>query len=153
MDLLQNTKIRTLVVSDLCEFKMFHVKHFMNYKISDLSFFAYLTRPQYQTFGMFHVKHLIGYVIFQVSSFEADIVYIGVHPNYRRQGVATRLLNCKCFTCNIPENGIGQFKIFLEVETENFSALSFYKAQGFEIVSVRKKYLKGKDAYLMCKTI
>lgn len=153
MDLLQNTKIRKLEVSDLCEFKMFHVKHFANYEISDSSFLAYLTRPQYQIFGMFHVKHLIGYVIFQVSNFEADIVYIGVHPDYRRQGVATRLLNCKCFTCNIPENEIEQFKIFLEVETENSPALSFYKTQGFEIASVRKKYLKGKDAYLMCKKL
>ena len=141
---LQNTELRLLTQSDFEILKMFHVKHFQNYKISDESFKAYLSQPQYKTFGMFHVKHLIGYVIFLTSQYEADIVYIAVQPKFRRNGVATTLLN----TIKTPG-----FKIFLEVSIDNEGAIEFYKAQGFHIETVRPKYLNGKDSYLMVKKL
>ncbi len=144
MVLLQNTNLRQLCIDDFEKLKMFHVKHFQNYKISDESFIAYLSQPQYQTFGMFHVKHLIGYVIFLASKSEADIVYIAVHPDYRRQGVATALLNSI-------DKDLDDYRIFLEVSVENLGAIAFYKSQGFQIDAVRPKYLDGKDSYLMVK--
>ena len=153
MDLLQNINIKKLDINDFEKIKMFHVEHFANYKISDNSFRTYLTKTQYETFGMFHVKHLIGYVIFLVSQNEADIVYIVTHPRYRKMGVATKLLNEKCSTWNILENGDVNFKIFIEVEVENLSAIAFYKSQNFQIISIRKKYLNGQDSYLMVKEL
>ena len=143
---LQNTHIRKLNKTDFEILKMFHVKHFQNYEISDQSFMAYLSQSQYQTYGMFHVKHLIGYVIFLICDYEADIVYIGTDPNFRRQGVASALI--RTF---IEQSKIA--RIFLEVSTENAVAISLYKSLGFEVVSIRKKYLNNIDSYLMVKKI
>ena len=141
---LRNTELRHLDINDFEVLKMFHVKHFQNYKISDQSFKAYLSQPQYQTFGMFHVKHLIGYVIFLTSQYEADIVYIATHPDYCRKGVATGLLGA----LTIPN-----LEIFLEVATDNVAAIEFYKSQGFQTKAIRPKYLNEKDSYLMMKKI
>ena len=143
---LQNTHIRKLNKTDFEILKMFHVKHFQNYAISDQSLMAYLTQSQYQTYGMFHVKHLIGYVIFLICDYDADIVYIGTDQNFRRQGVASDLI--RNF---IEQNKISQ--IFLEVSTENQTAISLYKTLGFKLVSIRKKYLHNIDSYLMVKKI
>ena len=141
---LQNTELRRLDINDFEILKMFHVEHFQNYKISDESFRTYLSQPQYQTFGMFHGKHLIGYVIYLVSQYEADIVYIATHPDYRRKGVAASLINA-LQTPNL--------EIFLEVTIDNLGAIEFYKAQGFQTKAIRPKYLDGEDSYLMMKKI
>jgi len=144
MELLQNTHIRRLTKGDFEILKMFHVKHFGNYKISDRSFGAYLTQSQYQTYGMFHVKHLIGYVIFLTGVHDADIVYIGTAPDFRRHGVASTLIQNFLDTTKISQ-------IFLEVSIENTNAISLYKSLGFEIASIRKKYFHNIDSYLMFK--
>ena len=143
---LQNTHIRRLTQSDFEILKMFHVKHFQNHSISDHSLIAYLTQSQYQTYGMFHVKHLIGYVIFLTCDCDADIVYIGTDPNFRRQGVASTLIQNFLDTSKISQ-------LFLEVSIENTKAISLYQSLGFEIASIRKKYLHNIDAYLMVKKI
>ena len=151
MDSLQNIDIRKLEVSDFDELQMFHVKHFADYPISTTSFKSYLTMPQYQSVGAFLNNSLIGYIIFLKSDYEADIVYICVHPDFRRKGVAKKLLNSKCFTWNI--ESISDFKIFLEVLTTNSGAISFYLSEGFEIVSTRKNYMNNQDAYVMTKNV
>ena len=150
MDLLQNIHIRILNLNDFQNLKMFHVKHFANYPISDSSLNAYLNLQQYKTAGAFLNKTLLGYIIFQVSDFEADIVYIATHPNYRKMGIGTALLNSKCFTWNISKS---EFKIFLEVSVTNKIAIEFYKKQDFKIIFLRKAYFKNTDAYLMQKII
>ena len=141
---LQNTHIRKLTKADFIILKMFHVKHFQNYEISDRSLMAYLSQSQYQTYGMFHVKHLIGYVIFLSCGYDADIVYIGTAPAYRRQGVASTLINNFIEKYNISQ-------IFLEVSIKNAQAIHLYKSLGFEVLSIRKKYLHNIDSYVMIK--
>ena len=151
MDLLQNIRIRILNQDDFQIFKMFHVEHFKNYPISDTSIESYLTLSQYKTAGTFLGKDLIGYIIYLASDYEADIVYIAIHPEYRRMGIGTSLLNAKCFTWNICKN-IG-YKIFLEVGVKNKAAITFYCSQSFKIISLRKNYFPNEDAYLMMKII
>lgn len=151
MDLLPNIHIRLLDLGNFQKLKMFHVKHFENYRISDKSFYSYLSQKQYRTAGAFFEDNLIGYIIFLVSESEADIVYIATHPEFRKKGVGGELLNSKCFTWNIRQNS--EFKIFLEVQVDNLSAISFYLKHGFQVISLRKKYINGSDAYLMVKTM
>jgi ribosomal-protein-alanine N-acetyltransferase len=74
------------------------------------------------------------------------IYNLAVHPNFRRIGVATALL--QRFTEKAKNDGIRE--IWLEVKKNNFPAINLYKKFNFEIVGVREKYYPGgEDAYLM----
>ena len=66
----------------------------------------------------------------------ADILNIGIDPNFKRQGNGTALLNH--FIEELRKRDIGE--ILLEVRAANKSAIQFYKKQGFEEISVRKNY-------------
>ena len=135
-------RIKILNINDFEQLRMFHVKHCQNYIISNNSFKAYLSQKQYQVFGMFHVEHLVGYSIFLVSCDEADLVYIFIHPNFRRHGVGTKLIKSFARSALIR-------KIFLEVSSQNGGALEFYKSLGFRAIGYRTCYYKCDDAVLM----
>ena len=66
----------------------------------------------------------------------ADILNIGIDPDFQRQGYATGLLNR--LIEELRKRNISE--IFLEVRAGNKSAIQFYKRQGFEEISVRKNY-------------
>lgn len=72
-----------------------------------------------------------------------ELEYIWVNENYRRIGVASKLMN-KMFEENVNN-------ITLEVRIDNYSAVNLYKKFGFQIVSVREKYYGSEDAYLMIR--
>ena len=123
--------IRKLDIRDFKMLKMFHEEHFQSYKISEKSFHAYLTQPQYNTYGMFHVKHLVGYVIFLTAGKEADIVYIATHPDHRNKGIGSELINDYTRNSRVSQ-------IFIEVDETNLNAQKFYTKLGFEIINRRK---------------
>ena len=66
----------------------------------------------------------------------ADILNIGIDPDFKRQGYGTGLLNH--LIEELKKKDIGE--ILLEVRAGNKSAIQFYKKQGFEEISVRKNY-------------
>ena len=66
----------------------------------------------------------------------ADILNIGIDPDFKRQGHGTGLLNH--FIEVLRKRNISE--ILLEVRAGNKSAIQFYKRQGFEEISVRKNY-------------
>ena len=66
----------------------------------------------------------------------ADILNIGIDPDFKRQGYGTALLNY--LIEELRKRHIGE--IFLEVRAGNKSAIQFYKRQGFKEISVRKNY-------------
>ena len=66
----------------------------------------------------------------------ADILNIGIDPDFKRQGYGTALLNH--LIKEIRKRYI--VEIFIEVRAGNQSAIQFYKNQGFEEISVRKNY-------------
>ena len=175
MDLPLNINIKILTMEEFEKLKMLHMEHFGNYKISDQSFENYLKMQQYLVLGAFCREQLIAYVIFLVSLDSADIIYIATHPDYRRKGIASKLLNAprgafnnfrgiqdglnnkdiKSFAANVLKNEklLSDFKIFLEVEVSNIFAINFYIKEGFSKIAIRKNYLQGKDAHLMMKKI
>ena len=78
----------------------------------------------------------IGYLIAMLALDTADILNIGIDPDFKRQGCGSALLNHlieELRKINISE-------ILLEVRAGNKSAIQFYKRQGFEEISVRKNY-------------
>ncbi|MBP3747209.1 MAG: ribosomal protein S18-alanine N-acetyltransferase [Ruminococcus sp.] len=66
---------------------------------------------------------------------EADITSIAVHPEYRRKGLALRLI--ERFIEMIPDDAES---IFLEVRESNAPAIALYEKCGFERLSVRKNF-------------
>ena len=78
----------------------------------------------------------IGYLIAMLAADTADILNIGIDPDFKRQGYGTALLNH--LIEELKKRNIGE--ILLEVRAGNKSAIQFYKRQGFEEISVRKNY-------------
>lgn len=75
-----------------------------------------------------------------------DITNIAVHPDYRREGLGSRLLSTIVDLCK--ERDIE--RVCLEVKETNLSAIEFYKKSGFLQDGIRKKYYQNTyDAYLM----
>ena len=91
----------------------------------------------------FHIEQKAFLIIQIVDSNEFEIITIGVHPKFRRQGLAKNLLN------NIFKNAQKGVKFFLEVRSDNLGAIAFYQSLGFKILSVRKQYYQGVDAFSM----
>lgn len=82
------------------------------------------------------------------TDFEGEIVELAVHPKYRRQGLASRLIEDLCGFLGSRE------ALYLEVRADNEAALSLYKALGFEQYSRRSCYYRdGTDAVLERKRL
>jgi len=71
-----------------------------------------------------------------LSEDTADILNIGIDPDFKRQGHGTALLNY--LIEELRKRNISE--ILLEVRAGNKSAIQFYMKQGFEEISVRKNY-------------
>jgi len=78
----------------------------------------------------------IGYLIALLAIDTADILNIGIDPDFKRQGYGTTLLNH--LIEELKKRNISE--IFLEVRAGNKPAIQFYKKQGFKEISVRKNY-------------
>ena len=79
---------------------------------------------------------IIGYCGLYKVLDEADITNIAVHPEFRRQGLAGRILQNIIEHCKL--NKIT--KITLEVRESNISAINLYKKNAFKVVGERKNY-------------
>ena len=82
------------------------------------------------------VEDIVGYCLYQVVFEQAEILRIGTHPDYQRQGIASQLfikLN-KELQDNKVEN------LLLEVRADNLPAIALYERQGFVVIHQRKGY-------------
>ena len=78
----------------------------------------------------------IGYLIALLALDTADILNIGIDPDFKRQGYGATLLNH--LIEELKKRNITE--ILLEVRVGNKSAIQFYKRQGFKEISIRKNY-------------
>jgi ribosomal-protein-alanine N-acetyltransferase len=91
---------------------------------------------------------LVGYAgisrLGRFPPFEYEVHTIGVDPAYQGRGIGRRLLDD---LLSFAKRG----EVFLEVRTDNETAISLYQSVGFATVGVRKRYYKvsGADAYTM----
>lgn len=72
---------------------------------------------------------------------ECQITSIAVHKNYRKQGIASRLVTKLLCSCKKHETNY----IMLEVRINNFAAQKLYSKFGFKEETIRKKYYKNPD--------
>ena len=83
-------------------------------------------------------KHdkIVGYCLYQVIFEQAEILRIGTHPDYQRQGIASELF----IELNKQLQKVKVESLLLEVRADNIAAIALYKQQGFVIIHRRKGY-------------
>lgn len=85
---------------------------------------------------VYQIDKIVGYCLYQVVFEQAEILRIGTHPDYQRQGIASQVfakLNTELMN-NKVEN------LLLEVRADNFSAIALYEQQGLAVIHRRKGY-------------
>lgn len=90
---------------------------------------------------------LVGVVVTWLFVDEAHIATIATHPDYRRQGIARRML---IYTLESAMRE-GAQSSFLEVRESNVAAQEMYRKFGYTEVGRRKRYYRdnNEDAILM----
>ena len=94
---------------------------------------------------------LLAYAFCRIEVDFLEIMKIATRELLRRKGLANLIileLNNFCIRREIN-------KIFLDVNSNNFAAINFYRKNGFKTDSIRKKYYQksNEDAILMSKKI
>ena len=107
-----------------------------DYPWSQLQFITSIENSNNLCYCLSFNGRTIGYLIAMLAGDTADILNIGIDPDFKRQGYSTGLLNH--LIKELRKRNIGE--ILLEVRAGNKSAIQFYKRQGFEEISVRKNY-------------
>ena len=77
---------------------------------------------------------IIGYGGIWLVSGEGNITNIAVHPEYRKKGIASEILE------ELIKSAEGCEQIFLEVRESNVAAISLYEKHGFKNCGVRKNF-------------
>ncbi len=95
---------------------------------------------------------LYAYIIIQAAVDTADILTLGVHPEYQRQGLGRAALQCA-------KDWVVEQKLetlFLEVRVSNTAAVALYQTCGFNVIHRRKHYYNvpgvvgmREDAWIM----
>jgi ribosomal-protein-alanine N-acetyltransferase len=90
---------------------------------------------------------LAGYAGLLVPGPEADVQTIAVAPSAQGRGVGTRLL--RALTERAARSGARS--LLLEVRADNAPAVALYQREGFERISVRRRYYQpgDVDAWIM----
>ncbi|WP_182404985.1 ribosomal protein S18-alanine N-acetyltransferase [Psychrobacter sp. GP33] len=93
---------------------------------------------------------VVGYCLYQVVFEQAEILRIGTHPNYQRQGIASQLFA----TLNNELQADKIESLLLEVRADNAPAIALYQQQGFDEIHRRKDYYQhshkpAMDALIM----
>lgn len=90
-------------------------------------------------------EKVVGYMGLQIFCGEGYVTNVAVLPEYRRQGIARRLIDRQL------ENEMSF--ISLEVRKSNAPAISLYEKVGFENVGTRPKFYSNptEDAVIMTK--
>ena len=84
-------------------------------------------------------EKVVGYVGSQTVLGETDMMNIAVHPDYRKQGIATELIETLIQV--LKERG--SHSLMLEVRESNDPAKELYSKMGFELVGIRKNYYRN----------
>ena len=96
-----------------------------------------LAEPPYIGFAAIDEGRLAGYVGMLVICGEGNIVNVATHPDFRRRGYASALLDA-LLEYSYSQGDIDQ--LFLEVRESNEPAISLYSSKGFVEVGRRPKF-------------
>jgi len=104
----------------------------------------FIAKAEYQG-----AQKVLGYLSLWFVSEEVHILNLASHPEWRRRGIASALLDHGVTLSR--EQGVE--RAFLEVRRSNDAALSLYRKYGFTPVGVRKGYYSDtkEDAIVMMR--
>lgn len=93
---------------------------------------------------------VVGAIVVWLVVDEAHIATLAVHPDYRRRGIATKLLRTALQECA----RLGMRSATLEVRAGNLEAQALYRRFGFDVVGRRRAYYQDnhEDALIMTVT-
>jgi ribosomal-protein-alanine N-acetyltransferase len=93
---------------------------------------------------------IAGFLIADVYKHHGHIITIDVHPDHRRGGLGTQLMDA----VQMRMRELGVREIALEVAVDNAPAIKFYKRHGYTVLKTIPRYYNGElDALLMGKRI
>lgn len=95
-------------------------------------------------------REVQGYCLYQLIFEQAEILRIGTHPDYQRQGIASQLFA----TLNNELQANEVESLLLEVRADNAPAIALYHQQGFDVIHRREGYYQhphkpAMDALIM----
>lgn len=136
--------IRKMLEKDLSEVERIEQSCFTSDAWSESSFVYAMESDELLSLTAEIDGRVAGYIVV-TRIVEASIDSIAVAPEYRRQGVAEKLIRAAL------EGFSGD--VFLEVRQSNLAARELYKKLGFEEISVRKNYYeKPTENAIIMKT-
>ena len=93
--------------------------------------------------------NVVGYIGSQSVMGESDMMNVAVSPEYRRLGVATRLINGLVEALRAK----GNHSLSLEVRASNAAAIALYEGMDFQEVGRRRNYYRNpkEDALILKK--
>ena len=137
--------VNKIVIEDLERFN--ELGFLVNNNFSNVYKLEEIIKSQYDyVYGYYIEDKLVGFIHISKLYETVDIVNIVVDNNYRKQGIATKLINYILKLFDDVNN------IMLEVNESNVSAIALYKKNNFEIISKRNNYY-GSDAALIMKRV
>ncbi len=101
---------------------------------SEKSFQEEANNPLARYFVAKEEEKIIGYGGIWLVSGEGQITNIAVHPEMRKKGIASAILE------ELIRSAEGCEQIFLEVRESNVAAISLYEKYGFKNCGVRKNF-------------
>jgi ribosomal-protein-alanine N-acetyltransferase len=115
----------------------------------EAAFAAAFARPAFAAYGLPGEEGLRAYLTAHVVGDELEILNIAVAPEFRGQGLGSRLLGHVLQQAD--KMGINQG--YLEVRAGNVPAKRLYARHGFFVVGTRKRYYSdtGEDALVMVR--
>lgn len=95
-----------------------------------------------KVYGYYIEKELVGVIDFSLIYDRIEINYIFVKENYRRNGIASKMLE---YVISY------KVSISLEVDEKNIKALKLYEKYGFQKKAIRKNYYGNNNGILMIR--
>jgi [ribosomal protein S18]-alanine N-acetyltransferase len=83
-------------------------------------------------------KSLAGFIIGQIAADEAEILSVGVAPEWQRRGIARHMIEGLTRAARLAEVK----RLFLEAAADNTAAIKLYNSLGFTAVGSRKDYYR-----------
>lgn len=128
-----------MIVTDMCPDHMADVKRLLDICFCASSWSEKMIRDQMDKSGSrctvaVEDDAVVGFLAFEQVADEGSVIEIAVHPDFRRQGIARRLITDALNTAK------DLYAVFLEVRESNAPAIALYTALGFERIGVRKDY-------------